>query len=202
VYTSCIPEAARTISAHFARSAILAAATKVFTQHGIAPTRVEDILLAAGIARRTFYRHFRSKDDVLAALYEVWTGELVKAIEAARARKPDDPLAGVRAGITTYLAFFRASPRALRELVGLAMTEPGLAPRRRWLRGEIVRLLDEAVRALDGRKLDPLVYLALVSALEGLSLEPTEVDRVEMVVNALMENALGLPKPAPLPRAR
>ena len=68
MYTPCIQAATRTISAHFARSAILAAATKVFTQHGIASTRVEDILLAAGIARRTFYRHFRSKDDVLAAL--------------------------------------------------------------------------------------------------------------------------------------
>jgi len=202
MYTSCIQSAARTISAHFARSAILAAATKVFSQRGIAPTRVEDILLAAGIARRTFYRHFRSKDDLLAALYEVWTGELVKAIEDVRARKPDDPLAGIRAGITTYLAFFRASPRALRELVGLAMTDPTLAPRRKWLRGELVRLLDEAVRALDGRKLDPLVYLALLSALEGLSLEPIDTDRMETVVHALMDHTLGLPKPTPLPRVR
>jgi len=201
MYTPCIQAATRTISAHFARSAILAAATKVFTQHGIAPTRVEDILLAAGIARRTFYRHFRSKDDVLAALYEVWTGELVKAIEAAR--EPDAPLAGIRAGIDAYIGFFRASPRALRELVGLAMrTDSLLAPRRRWLRGELVRLLDEAVRALDGRKLEPLVYLALVSALEGISLESSDGDRMRTVVHALMDNALGLPKPTPLPRAR
>jgi len=175
----------------------------VFTQHGIAPTRVEDILLAAGIARRTFYRHFRSKDDLLAALYELWTGELVNAIEAVRAREPDAPLAGIRAGIDAYLGFLRASPRALRELVELAMrTDSALAPRRRWLRGQIVRLLDEAVRALDGRKLDALVYLALASALEGLSLELTDIDRARTVVHALMDNALGLPEPTPLPRAR
>lgn len=133
----------------------------------------------------------------------MWTGELVHAIEDVRAREPDDPLAGIRAGIDAYLGFLRASPKALRELVELAMrSDSALAPRRRWLRGQIARLLDEAVRALDGRKLDPLVYLALTSALEGLSLEASDLDRARTVVHALMDHALGLPRPAPLPRAR
>ena len=165
----------------------------MFSKRGIAATRVEDILVAAKIARRTFYRYFASKEEVLAALYEVMTGELVKAIEAQQA---SSPLAGIRAGIDAYLGFYGASPRALRELVELAIRSDSLlAPRRRWLREQIVRLLDEAVQSLDGRRLDPLLYYALVSALEGLSLElatSSDVERARTVVHTLIDRVLGL----------
>jgi AcrR family transcriptional regulator len=198
------------VTARFARSAILAAATRVFTQHGIAAARVEDILVAAKIARRTFYKYFTGKEDVLVALYEVWTAEILGAIHAARAKDPKDPLAGIRAGIDIFLGFYRAGPRALRELVELAMrSDSQLAERRRWLREQIVTLLDDSVRALDGRRLDPFVYYGLLGALEGLALElgsrgatPAEIERARLVTHALVDHALGLPKPTPLPKLR
>ncbi|MEO8706609.1 MAG: TetR/AcrR family transcriptional regulator [Kofleriaceae bacterium] len=192
------------MTAHFARAGILAAAQKVFTQHGIAAARVEDILVAAKLARRTFYKYFASKDEVLAALYEVWTGELLKAIDAARAHKPGIPLAGIRAGIDIFFGFYRG-PRALRELVELAMRSDSLlAGRRRWLREQIVTLIDESIHALDGRRLDPLVYHGLLSALEGIALElhepsAAEIERARKVTHALVDQALGLPKPTALP---
>lgn len=211
MYTPCIPSVkpiSTRVSAHFARSAILAAATKVFSQKGIGPTRVEDLLLAANIARRTFYKYFASKDEVLAALYEVWTAELLKAIEDVRKLHPNAPFAGIRAGIDIYLGFYRSAPRALRELVELAMQSDSLlAPRRAWLREQVVALLDDAVQAFDGRTLDPYVYVGLVSALEGISLElgrsgTTDVERARLVVHAIFDHALGLPRPAALPRRR
>lgn len=208
-YTPCIPNVKTAVSAQLARSAILAAAAKVFARRGIAATRVEDILAAANIARRTFYRYFASKDAVLAALFEVWTAELVRAVEDARARAPDDPLAGIRAGIDLYLEFYRTGPPVLRELVELAMNSASeLAPRRKWLRREVVRLLDQAVRDHDGRALDPFVYYGLLGALEGLSIElgmpgttGADVDRARAAVTAILDHTLGLPRPAPLPRA-
>jgi len=214
VYTPCIPKlkaisprAPAGIGAHFARSAILAAATKVFSQKGIGPTRVEDLLVAANIARRTFYKYFASKEEVLAALYEVWTGELLKAIEDVRRLHPNAPFAGIRAGIDIYLGFYRSAPRALRELVELAMQSDSLlAPRRQWLREQVVQLLDDAVQAFDGRTLDLYVYCGLVSALEGISLElgrnDADVERARLVVHAIFDHALGLPKPAALPKRK
>lgn len=213
-YTPCIPRVKHqrasvtaTVSTRLARSAILAAAAKAFTRRGIAATRVEDILVAARVARRTFYRYFASKDDVLAALFEVWTGELIKAVEDARDRQPDAPLAGIRAGIELYLGFYRSGPRVLRELVELAMrSESLLAPRRRWLRGQVVRLLDQAVQDFDGRKLDPLIYYGLLGAFEGLSLElgesttPADVGRTRTAIHAIIDHTLGLPRPTPLPK--
>ncbi len=200
--------AATAIATHVARSSILAAATKVFTAHGIAAVRVEDILVAAKIARRTFYKYFASKDEVLAALYEIWTDELLHAIEDARARQPSVPLAGLRAGIDIFVAFFHSVPHALRELVEIAMRSDSLlAPRRRWLRAQIVQLLDDGVFALDGRRLDPLVYYGLVSALEGISLElgghdgkPSDVERARRVLHSLVDHVLGLPGPTALPQ--
>lgn len=207
-YTPCIPSVKTAVSAQLARAAIIAAAAKVFTRRGIAATRVEDILAAAKIARRTFYRYFASKDAVLAALFEVWTAELVRAVEDARARAPNDPLAGIRAGIDLYLGFYRSGPAVLRELIALAMSSTSqLAPRRKWLRGEVVRLLDQAVRDHDGRALDPLLYYGLLGALEGLSIElgapgttAADVDRARAAILAILDRTLGLPRPAPLPR--
>lgn len=51
-----------------ARREILRAASYVFVRKGVAEATVEDILDATGMGRATFYRAFRSKEDVFAAL--------------------------------------------------------------------------------------------------------------------------------------
>src|SRR3954470_9922989 len=66
-----------------ARGAIVASAMGVFGKLGFAATRVEDLLEAAGIARRTFYKYFSSKEDVLAGIYELTTRELLRALHHA-----------------------------------------------------------------------------------------------------------------------
>ena len=176
------------------REQILAAAMRVFHKHGATATRVEDILVAAKVARRTFYKYFSSKEDVLAALFEVATAQLVRTIEDARARLGG--LAGIHQGIDTYFDFHESVPN-LRELIELALQSSSqLAPRRRWLRDELVRVLDAAVREHDGRKLDPLVYYALLSAAEGISLQIADGDRKALVrgrkvIHALLDQVLG-----------
>lgn len=175
------------------REQILAAAMRVFQKHGVLATRVEDILLAAKVARRTFYKYFSSKEDVLAALFEVATAQLVRTIDDARARLGG--LAGIHQGIDTYFDFHESVP-GLRELIELALQSSSqLAPRRRWLRDELVRVLDAAVREHDGRRLDPLVYYALLSAVEGISLQiadggTKELARGRKVVHALLDETL------------
>jgi AcrR family transcriptional regulator len=189
------------------RGVILAAAMQEFSRRGIADTPVEDLLVAAKIARRTFYRYFRSKEDVVAALYEISCNELLKAMEAAASRDHGEPLAGIHLGIDTYLEFHKSSARGLRELLEQAFHSGSLlAPLRRRMRDELVRIFDQSVRRLDGRALDPLVYYMLVSALEGLSLHvldggarPAEIERARVVVHALVDQVLGVPGGRTLP---
>src|SRR5882672_5848423 len=89
---------------HFAENAILDAAIPVFSERGIEETRVEDLIAAANISRRTFYKYFGGKEQVLAGIYQLITGKLVDAIRAGEAER-EVGLAEIRAGIDAYLDF-------------------------------------------------------------------------------------------------
>lgn len=51
------------------RESLLAAAVKLFCQHGYAAVAIEDITAAAGVSRVTFYRHFPSKSAIALELF-------------------------------------------------------------------------------------------------------------------------------------
>jgi AcrR family transcriptional regulator len=50
------------------RQAILEAAIGVFAQHGFDAATIDDIARAAGLSKGGLYWHFKSKDDILAAI--------------------------------------------------------------------------------------------------------------------------------------
>ena len=62
----------RTKDAEERRADILAAAAQIFREKGITETSIESITEKAGIAKGTFYLHFKSKDHVVARLWEVY----------------------------------------------------------------------------------------------------------------------------------
>jgi AcrR family transcriptional regulator len=71
-----------------ARSRLLAAAERVFIEHGLDRAKVEDITRTAGLSKGAFYLHFKTKDDAFkeilaSALAEL--GLLLTEAEAARA---------------------------------------------------------------------------------------------------------------------
>ena len=53
------------------RDRILAAASKLFYGEGIRAVSVDAVAEKAGVTKRTFYYHFRSKDDLIAAYLEI-----------------------------------------------------------------------------------------------------------------------------------
>jgi AcrR family transcriptional regulator len=185
------------LTTRLAQGGILAAAIDVFARLGFAATRVEDILAAAGTSRRTFYKHFQSKEDVLAAVYEVATGELLRAMRAAES--PDQgPLDGIRRALDVYLDYHVANAGLVRVLVEQAIrSESPLWPARRRFREDLVRALDAAVRATSGDEHDPMVYAALISALEGLSLDllaagpkRADVERAKLAIHLVLQRVL------------
>ncbi len=193
------------IEARLAHAGILAAALGVFERKGYGAARVEDILHAAGIARRTFYRQFKSKDDVLVALYGVAVGEILAAMRDVE--DEDDPLRGVHRAIDVYLDYCTTNARTLRVVLGQAMqVDSPLAPMRRSFRAAVVRLLAEVARRKK-KDLAPVVFVALLSALEGLSFELLEagataadVASARQTAHALLAKVLSAPGPT-FPRA-
>ena len=72
-----------------ARNMIIAGAARVFTIKGLRAASVEDLLEAANVSRRTFYRLFQSKDDVALALYNFGTRGLIESWGRAIASSSD-----------------------------------------------------------------------------------------------------------------
>ena len=75
------------------RERILAAATMLFEENGVAQTGVDTLIQAADVAKATFYRHFPSKDDLVVAWLRAsgtrWFDRVRARAEAAAAAPGD-----------------------------------------------------------------------------------------------------------------
>jgi AcrR family transcriptional regulator len=115
-----LPTALRQRKREVVRVALATAAEGLFLSRGFERTTVEQIAHAAGVSRRTFFRYYESKEDVLVERSERW-GERLYAELAER--PPGEPpllairnalIPAVRAGIEDA-EFTRWVIRVLRE---------------------------------------------------------------------------------------
>ncbi len=90
------------------RMRIVRAAMNVFGRLGYADTRVEDILEEARISRPTFYRYFKSKEDVFDAVDEVVSMSFLQTWTSAVA-SVDGPLQKLEKGVDAYLQWLYAT---------------------------------------------------------------------------------------------
>lgn len=98
------------------RSALLAATAECVARYGIRKTTMVDVASKSGVAKATLYNHFRTKDDVLAALVEQQVAELVGACIAVASAQ------GLEASLTEASRLIAGNP-ALRKA---AQDEPAL----------------------------------------------------------------------------
>lgn len=75
------------------REAIVDAATDLFDRRGFHATSMDDIGAAAGISGPGLYRHFRSKDELLIAVFDRIWDRLRPAVEAADGTAAEEALA-------------------------------------------------------------------------------------------------------------
>ncbi|WP_265522983.1 TetR/AcrR family transcriptional regulator [Oerskovia flava] len=91
------------------------AAIELFTRQGYEQTTVEDIADAAHISRATFFRRFRSKEDVIFADHELLLDEVVVLLAATRPEArgnggaPTDPDRAWDASYDPYVEVCRAA---------------------------------------------------------------------------------------------
>jgi TetR/AcrR family transcriptional repressor of nem operon len=70
------------------RKRIVATASRVFLTRGLAATGIADIMVAAGLTQGGFFRHFRSKGQLVAEANGAAFGQLMDMFERAIAGKP------------------------------------------------------------------------------------------------------------------
>ncbi|WUH51117.1 TetR/AcrR family transcriptional regulator [Streptomyces sp. NBC_00443] len=107
---------------------IARAAAGLFVRRGLKSTRAEDIAQAAGIAPRTFYRYFATKEEAVAPLYAAGADRWSQAVRKA---PPDLTLPqalehAARHTLTPGTAVSAASWDWVRTLVRLANSSPAL----------------------------------------------------------------------------
>jgi TetR/AcrR family transcriptional regulator, regulator of mycofactocin system len=98
---------------------------RLFTEHGFEETTVERIAAAAGVSRRTFFRYFDSKADVL---WHAFDGE-VRALRAAFAAvPPGQPLmTAIRHAVVGVNRYRAEDVPELRTRMNLIGSVPALA---------------------------------------------------------------------------
>ncbi len=118
------------------RSLLLDAAFELIRLKGYSAVTVADVLGAAGVSTRAFYRHFSSKEELLHALFRRDAERFADAV-AQRVRAAPSSRRALEVWIDEILGFGFGRPRAERAAVlGSATAKGALAP------GELRNALD------------------------------------------------------------
>ena len=155
------------------RTRLLEAVGRAVADKGYAGATIDDIVSGAGVSKKTFYEHFRDKEDCFVAAYEAAAYELFERVREAQGT-PGSWLERTRAGISAYLRWLAAEPALARVfLIEVAAAGPRAAERREALRDRYAERLAELQR--DAREQPPAlpeppveIYHAVVAAVDDL----------------------------------
>jgi len=153
-----------------ARAEILIHSMHVFAQRGLARTTVQHLLDAAKVSRRTFYKYFRNKMDVLEHIYRIFIDNMLLHFhqEMRQARS-------VRAIIHNTTKVYFDYHLSMGPVINLMMEEArssgsALAPHRERAQRIAAQVVTAEIGRLTGRQLDPLVLRTMLWILENYSL--------------------------------
>ena len=155
------------------RTRLLEAVGRAVAEKGYAAATIDDIVRGAGVSKKTFYEHFRDKEDCFLAAYEAAADELFARVREAQ-RAADSWLERTRAGISAYLRWLAAEPALARVfLIEVAAAGPHALERREALRdryaGQMAELQAEAREEMPALPELPLeVFQAVVAAVDDL----------------------------------
>jgi AcrR family transcriptional regulator len=103
------PPGLRDAKRHVVKEVLWHAALELFDAQGYNRTTVEEIAEKAGVSRRTFFRYFSSKDEIVVFATDAYGDWIVQAIQPCTRQGP--PIEIVRAAVTCVAEFVVAQPR-------------------------------------------------------------------------------------------
>jgi AcrR family transcriptional regulator len=108
------------------RAELIEAAQDLFVAQGFEATTVDQIAAAVGMAKRTFFRYFPSKEDLVLGKYDATAERLVDALEA---RPLDEPVWTSLRRVFDYVVDYTAdagSAARMAELDRVIQADPSL----------------------------------------------------------------------------
>ncbi|MBH5333657.1 TetR family transcriptional regulator [Streptomyces pactum] len=106
------------------RDALVAAAFELFLERGFEATTVDDIVALAGVGRRSFFRYFPSKEDVVFPDHERCLADMTAFLESV-AEDPE-PVARVCDAARMVLRMYAENPTFSVQRYRLTKSFPGL----------------------------------------------------------------------------
>ncbi len=189
------------------RRRLIESAMIVFAQRGIGSSVIPEVIAAAGVSQGSFYKYFRTNDDLLAAVSDALSHDMVEMIEGVMA-EVDDPALRVAIAGRLYLHLVRAYPVVARFLSGAGFS---LVGRKSAIYEHLPRDIREGVKRgtfdedAASVGLDMATGAALI-AVQRIANGKTPKDYPERIVRTVLK-ALGVPAAsaakmmaAPLPR--
>jgi AcrR family transcriptional regulator len=163
------------------REQILGAAVEAATVHGITKLAMGDVARQANLSRQTLYRHFPSKDALIAEVVTNETSQLIGQVITA-GQSHDDPRDALEAGLLAALRATRDHPlldRLVRTepeaLLPLLITDGG--PVMTQVRAVVEMLIAERMTGLEGlplRRLADITTRLLISYAVSAPDDPPE----------------------------
>jgi AcrR family transcriptional regulator len=174
------------------RSALLQATVECVARYGIRKTTMVDVASKSGVAKATLYNHFRTKDDVLAAVVDQQVADLVAACVALASAQ------GLAAALAHAATTLGAHPALRKAADGeQALLAPVLTPSdtRGW---QLARDGVAAVLSAGGAASGPTQVDLVLRWCTSQVLWPLSADAAEPAASRLV-NGLGAAATAPLP---
>jgi AcrR family transcriptional regulator len=163
----------RHASADVRRAQILDAALRCFAEHGYRRTTMDGVVAASGLSKGSLYRFFRSKDEILAALFDAFDQQIGAELERGAASA--DALAaleGVGTTVLTALVGQRELMQAWMEFFGHRDLRHRFRTIYRRTRRRIRALVQAAIDHRQIGAVDPTAIAAgILGAVEGLLLQ-------------------------------
>ena len=137
------------------RERILTAVGDVTSAASYAELTVEGIIVTAGVSRRTFYEHFKNKEDAFLAAYDSITARMSEQVVAAIYAE-ETFAARARAGLGEFLGFLAGEPAFARMcIVEVLAAGPDAIQRRNDTMRAFADLIDLNARELLGDRVSP-----------------------------------------------
>ncbi len=185
------------------REEIIAAALDRFARHGFDATTIEDIVGDVGVSRRTFFRYFETKEDVVTAWFAKSRAGLSEALEARPRSEP--PFESLRWAFSHVAGAYQADRAEALVVERLVATTASLRGRKLERMAEHAKDLSEIFARRLGmdaeRDLAPRLIGRLAMAAGAAALETWVAGGGKASLPMLMDQALRLVETGEIPSA-
>jgi len=169
-------------------------AIQLFTQKGFEETTIDEIVDPLAVSKRTFFRYFATKEDLVFAWYEELTGELVRALEARP--KAEAPFESVCEALLSLLHYYDENPKWALTMTRLAKATPTLVgksfeKRSIWER-ELAKALGKRLPNAPARELTARVTVAAALAAFTCGIDEWTDSRGKANIRACLDRAFSV----------